>query len=131
MAQSTPIGVGGGGDKVLYAGFWGKPWVLAGLLEESLPDLLVTKLHPNFPNPFTSSTTVIYSLAGRTEVTLRVFSVEGRTVRTLVSGKESPGLHQVLWNGRDDMGKDVGPGVYFCRLEAGPHSAVKKMVVLK
>jgi flagellar hook assembly protein FlgD len=64
-------------------------------------------------------------------MSLMVFNVGGRAVRTLVSRKESPGLHQVLWDGRDEMGKDVGPGVYLCRLEAGPHSAVHKLADLK
>jgi hypothetical protein len=131
MAQPTPTGVGAAGGRVLYAGFWAKSWVTSGLLEDPFPGPLVTRLHPSFPNPFVSATTIGYSLAERADVALSVFSVGGRIVRSLVSAEEPPGFHQVVWNGKDDRGQDVGPGVYFCRFEAGSHRSVKKVVVLK
>jgi hypothetical protein len=131
MAQPTPIGTGSASDKVLSAGFWAKPWVVSGLLEDPLPGPLVTKLHRSYPNPFTSMTRIDYSLASEREVKIRVFSIEGKVVRTLVSGREAPGHHYLLWDGQNDIGMSVGPGVYFCRFEAGSYTSVKKLVVLK
>jgi flagellar hook assembly protein FlgD len=65
------------------------------------------------------------------EVTIEIFDVSGRHVRTLVSGAERPGQRAVSWDGRDDRGRPVGSGVYYYRLEADGFRATRKLMFLK
>lgn len=77
-----------------------------------------------YPNPFSASTTIRYQLAGNRQletgnwqlVNLSVYDVRGRLVRSLVDEAQGAGYHSVVWDGRDQSGRAVGPGVYFYRL---------------
>ena len=81
--------------------------------------------------PGVSSTTVSYELGAAGPVSLRVYDVNGRLVRTLVSGDQPAGQHEIAWDGRSDEGRRVGAGVYFIRLERAGEVHVAKTVVLK
>ena len=83
-------------------------------------------LRQNFPNPFNPSTIIQYDLPEKAEVVLQVYDVLGRKVRTLVDNMEQAGTHEVSFDA-----SDLASGVYFCRLKAGDHSAVKAMMLLK
>jgi subtilisin-like proprotein convertase family protein len=83
------------------------------------------------PNPFNPVTKVSYGLPETGRVALRIYSVSGRLVRTLVNGRESAGYHEAVWDGRDDRGVEVATGVYFCRMQAEGFSDSAKMVLLK
>ena len=90
------------------------------------------QLRQNAPNPFAGSTTIGFDLARREPVTLRVFDVTGRVIRTLTRGAElEPGSHRLEWDGRDDSGLPQGPGLYFCRLDAGTERETKRMVLAR
>ncbi|MBU1675704.1 fibronectin type III domain-containing protein, partial [bacterium] len=67
--------------------------------ELAVPDR--TRLHQNYPNPFNPSTTLRFSLASRGDVTLKLYAVDGRLVRTLVAGELAAGHHEVVWDGTD------------------------------
>ena len=88
-------------------------------------------LHPNSPNPFNPSTSIRYQLAAASPVRLDVYDTLGRRVRSLVRQAQPAGYHRVEWDSRDDTGQPVAAGVYFYRLQAGPFSAVRKLVLLK
>lgn len=88
----------------------------------------------SYPNPFPShgTTTVVYSLDSPTDVTLRVFDVAGREVRALIENlRVSRGTHQVLWDGRDNQGVLVPPGLYFYRLLAENLIQSRKLLVIR
>ena len=89
------------------------------------------RLDGNFPNPFNPQTTISFALPQAEQVHLAVYDVEGRLVRTLVSGQRPAGVHDVTWNGRDASGRGVASGMYVYRIQAGPHSAVQKMTLMK
>lgn len=91
----------------------------------------VYALHGNYPNPFNPMTTISFSLPEAQDVKLVVYGVDGRRVAVLVDGQQGPGLHEVIWTGRDDNGRSVATGTYFYRLEAGPYRQVQKMTLIK
>ncbi len=79
----------------------------------------VTRLIAAYPNPFSPATTIAFELSQPERVTIMVFDVAGRKVRTLQDGMMGAAQHVVRWSGLDDAGQRVAPGVYFCRLVAG------------
>ncbi|MCE5249852.1 T9SS type A sorting domain-containing protein [bacterium] len=88
-------------------------------------------LKDNFPNPFNSSTTIQFSLPERATASMVIYNIMGQRVRELVSGMAEPGIHSVVWDGRDDSGRTVGTGTYITRLIAGNHHAVIRMTLVK
>jgi hypothetical protein len=98
-------------------------------------EVLVTRLGPARPNPFNPRTTFDYSLAGESKLTIRVYDLVGRVVRTLVAGVRGPGEHTVVWDGTTDSGGRAASGVYFVRMEAtgdaGSFRETGKAVMLK
>lgn len=104
----------------------------AGVLDDNdLGHLSYTMGLSNFPNPFNPSTVMSFTSDGSELVTLVIFDVLGRQVKTLDVGELTAGLHQVRWNGDDESGRPVASGVYFGRL-AGPRgSVVRKMVLMR
>jgi hypothetical protein len=89
------------------------------------------KLNQNFPNPFNPGTRIVFDLKEPSSVSLRVYDVNGRLVRTLIEEKREGGRHEIAWDGKDETSREVASGVYFYRLNAGSFSETKKMVLLK
>jgi hypothetical protein len=89
-------------------------------------------LGQNVPNPFNPRTLIRYDVPeGGGNVTIRIYDVGGRLVRTLVDALQSPGEKWVAWHGRDDRGAGVSTGVYFYRMTAPGFETTKKMVLLR
>ncbi len=100
-------------------------------------------LSQNYPNPFNPSTVINYQLSARSFVTLKVYDVLGREVRTLVDKVEQPGSYSVTFSAEggamptgqaDPSGGNASAlpsGVYFYRLQAGSFSQVKKSMLLR
>ena len=85
-----------------------------------------------YPNPFNPSTRIRFAVpAGGGDVTLSVFDIRGRRVRTLVRGHRDGGYHTAVWNGDDDRGQRVASGTYFYRLEAPSFTETRKLVLVK
>ena len=91
----------------------------------------VSHLDVAVPNPFNPSTTIGYRLPVEGQAEIVVYDVLGRLVRTLVSGYTQAGDHEVVWDGRDDSGRQVASGVYLYRLQAGDIVETRRMVLLK
>jgi hypothetical protein len=89
-------------------------------------------LASNYPNPFNPVTIIRYGIKERSRVSLRIYDVAGRLVRTLVDEVQEPGVeYSVKWHGLNDSGRHVSSGVYFCRLIAGGYTESRKMVLLR
>lgn len=84
-----------------------------------------------YPNLLVHSSTIRYSITIPAHIELKIYSVTGQLVKTLVDKKQEAGTHTVHWFGKDDRGKDVSSGIYFCRLKAMGYAEVKKCVVMK
>ena len=80
----------------------------------------------NVPNPFDASTDITFEMTSPNQVRLAVFDVMGRRVKTLVDEPLGTGTHSVPWNGLDDLGHTVAPGIYMYRLQVGPLLKVGK-----
>ncbi|MBN1824721.1 MAG: hypothetical protein JW958_00560 [Candidatus Eisenbacteria bacterium] len=90
-----------------------------------------TALGENRPNPFNPLTAIRFTLAREGRASVTIYDPAGRRVRTLLSGALPAGDHEAVWDGRDDRGRDVAAGVYFCRLDAGDARMSRKMVLLR
>ena len=88
-------------------------------------------LPQNLPNPFNPSTTIKYDLAEPAFVELKIYSVTGQVVRTLVAEQQAAGRYQVVWDGKDDQGRLVASGVYTYRLKAGAFEDARKLMLMK
>ncbi|MEK7729302.1 MAG: FlgD immunoglobulin-like domain containing protein [candidate division KSB1 bacterium] len=88
------------------------------------------RLAQNYPNPFNPSTTVSFSLAKPARVSLRIYDVQGRLVRTLVEEHREPGAYSQVWEGRDDAGALVASGLYLLRLQANEFVEIRKLALL-
>jgi hypothetical protein len=92
-------------------------------------------LSQNYPNPFNPQTTISYEVptsAGKgAPVSLSVYDLRGRKVRSLVEGVRKPGRHSVQWDGRDDRGAQLASGVYFYRLQAGDFMETRKLLLVE
>jgi len=83
------------------------------------------------PNPFTERVSLKYQLAQASDVYLAIYNLLGQEVRTLLNEHQDSGLHTVIWNGQDNSGGRVPSGTYFLGLQAGQHTATRKVCVVR
>jgi hypothetical protein len=88
-------------------------------------------LKQNYPNPFNPTTQIKFDISKTQNVTLKIFDILGREVRTLINEIKSPGEYSVTWDGKNGNGVQVSTGVYFYRIESGDFTDIKKMVLVK
>ena len=96
------------------------------------------KLLQNYPNPFNLTTTIPFAVYGelKTEnrplpTTLKIYNVLGQEIKILMNEEKLPGTYEVSWDGKDNNGIEVASGIYFYKLQAGSHTEVKKMLLVK
>jgi FlgD Ig-like domain len=83
------------------------------------------------PNPFAVGTEVAYSVPTQRHVTLRVYSVSGRLIRTLVDATVPAGIHRAQWDGRDSAGREARSGIYFFKYTAGEVERTARVMRLR
>jgi len=92
----------------------------------------INALSQNRPNPFNPETIISYSLAARGKVTIRIYDVSGRRVRTLVDAVKDPGVYQARWTGELDSGGKAASSIYFYKITyPDGTSSAKKMAILR
>jgi len=96
---------------------------------ETLPKTYA--LFQNYPNPFNPTTTIEFQLPKTTNITVKIYDVLGREVRTLMDQPYSAGTHRINWNGLDNTGRKVATGMYFYRIYSKEFVAVKKCLLIK
>jgi FlgD Ig-like domain len=84
-----------------------------------------------FPNPFNPATKIEFNMPKAGHLSLKVYTVRGELVRTLVNEVRAEGSDHVMWDGTSDQGKRVSSGVYFYEAITDSDSAIGKMVMLK
>ncbi len=88
-------------------------------------------LEQNFPNPFNPTTTIRYHVPQSGRLSLKVFDMLGRELRTLVDGNVEAGSYQATWDGRNEAGDDLPSGIYFYQLSSQGLQWTKKMTLVK
>jgi len=88
-------------------------------------------LFQNYPNPFNPNTTIKYQLAERIKVRLEIFNILGQKIKTLVQTVQNTGLHQVVWDGKNDNGKQVSSSVFIYRIKADSFNKTRKMILIR
>ncbi len=89
------------------------------------------ELSPNYPNPFNPSTRIRFQLPTTADVSLIVYNVMGREVRTLVHERKPAGYYDVTWEGNDNNGRPVSTGIYYYRIVAADFKETRRMAFLK
>lgn len=90
-----------------------------------------TELDLARPNPFNPTTTISFSISSPGQIALRIYDATGRLVARLLEDHLEAGRHEVVWDGRAENGTRLASGVYFCRLESGPVTITRQLVLLK
>ncbi|MFT5232714.1 MAG: hypothetical protein ACI9UQ_000736, partial [Candidatus Krumholzibacteriia bacterium] len=94
---------------------------------------LFTRQPEVWPNPFNPQTKIRFEVGGERAVPaeVTVYNLQGRAVRQLYAGSVNPGPQDVIWNGRDDAGRNLATGVYLARVTVGGTQKLVKMTLVK
>ena len=96
----------------------------------------VSALAQNYPNPFNPDTWIPYELADAGKVSIKIYDIQGRIVRTLDLGHKEIGQYfskdkAAYWDGRNETGERVASSIYFYQIQAGDFSSIRKMVIVE
>ena len=110
--------------------------IVIGNLEELSNDIknnipLHFTLHQNYPNPFNPTTQIRYDLPQDALVSISIYDVMGRMIKSLSNANQTAGYHSLQWDATNDMGESVSAGMYIYTIQAGEYRSTKKMVLLK
>ena len=97
--------------------------------EASIPEVFA--LHQNYPNPFNPTTTINYDIPESQIVSIMIYDIMGREVRTLVNEFQELGYRNIRWDATDNLGRSVSAGMYIYTIQAGNFRQIRKMVLLK
>jgi hypothetical protein len=83
------------------------------------------------PNPFSDNTRISIKLDKETNVSLAVYNMQGQAVRTLAAESFSAGTHDINWDGKDNSGSRVSPGIYLLKMETVSGVDFRKIILSK
>jgi len=122
-------------QEVVFQGFRflreGAPTGVGDDVASGPPAAPAGRLHPAMPNPFNPRTKMRFDLDRAGTVQLEVFDLEGRHVRTLVSGNLEAGEHAATWDGRNGDGLAVASGVYLLQLRGKNFAETRHVTLIK
>lgn len=85
----------------------------------------------NYPNPFNLSTTIEFTLPEGGFTELVIYNISGQKIRELLSADMTPGVHSVVWDGRDENGTPVSSGIFISRLKNRDNVFSNRMMLVK
>lgn len=88
-------------------------------------------LSQNYPNPFNPSTTIEYFIPYSTNISLNIYDLQGKKIRSFKSRKSKIGNNKIVWNGKNNNGDLVSSGVYYYVLDFGIYKLARKMVLIR
>lgn len=134
VGETGVVGLSSGSGVVLGQGFWAN--VFRGIATDTpeggpVVRSFVDALDGSAPNPFRTHTSISYSVANPSHVSLRIFDVAGRRVSVLEDRVLPSGEFTARWDGRNEQGRSVVSGVYFYRIDIDGWSRTERLVKLK
>jgi hypothetical protein len=102
-----------------------------GIDENDSKALSAFNLGQIVPSPMKTVGIISYQTPSAQHVSLTVYDVTGKLVRTLVDQRVDAGTHSAVWDSRDNAGKQIASGVYFCRLQGETQNATEKLIVVR
>lgn len=118
-----------GGSYTLAGGFWQAG---AAITDDVEPGDAATPLkfaaRLTGANPFRGTTALQFDLPKAHHTSVALFGVDGRLVRRLIDGPRGAGRHTAFWDGADSDGRQVGPGMYFAKVQAGGSQTTLRLV---
>jgi len=121
-----------GTPEVLESGRWQNNTTYAssaGIETKEIPRAF--SLSKNYPNPFNQQTEISFACPYQTHVSIHIFDITGRWVRTLLDEEIKAGYNRIRWDGRDETGSKVPSSVYFYRMQAEDYTSIKKMILIR
>ena len=103
---------------------------MCSILDNEHP-IYAFELSKNYPNPFNPTTTINYEVAIAGDVSIVIYDMVGREVKTLVSNYANPGSYSSVWNAKNNEGIEVSAGMYVYKMIAGDFVSVNKMLLEK
>jgi len=100
-------------------------------IEVDLFSPLIYSLEQNYPNPFNPTTTIKFSIAEQAGVTLRVYNILGKEIKTLIEKELTSGEYIIQWNGKDANDVILPSGVYFIEMTTGSYHHIIKSIIQK
>jgi flagellar hook assembly protein FlgD len=94
-----------------------------------IPDVFA--MHQNYPNPFNPVTQIRYDLPEDSYVSITIYDIMGRNIKSLVNTDQTAGYRSIRWNATNDLGEPVSAGMYIYMIQAGEFRQTRKMVLLK
>ena len=94
------------------------------MLNTIVPDQF--QLNDAYPNPFNPVTNISYSLPIASEISIKIFDIQGREVSTLYNNIQEAGTHKLVWDA-----SNFSSGIYFVRMSGGSYSGMKKLMLIK
>ena len=88
-------------------------------------------LNQNYPNPFNPTTEIGYSIPEDAFVSITIYDVQGRSVKSLVNQNQGAGIYLTNWNAKNEQGVSVPAGMYFYTIQTEKFKDTKKMILLK
>jgi len=88
-------------------------------------------LYQNYPNPFNASTMISFSLIEPQRVSLIIYDLIGKQVREIESAELAAGIHQYVWDGKNDINETVTTGLYLYKLKTDKHVSTRKLLFVK
>jgi hypothetical protein len=85
----------------------------------------------NYPNPFNPETNIEYNLKSSSQVTITIYDIQGKLVKSLADDYRQAGTYTTKWNGHNEIGSQVPSGVYFIRISAGNETLNHRIVMMK
>lgn len=84
-----------------------------------------------YPNPSSGNTTISYTLEEARHTEIKIYNLAGELLKTVLNKKQAPGMYKNIWNGKDKNGKEVSPGLYLVRLQAGRQIMTRSVELIK
>ena len=100
-------------------------------IEDEAGIVTQTVLKGNYPNPFNPETTIHFALNIASNLRIVIYNSKGQLVKSLINREYPAGNHEIIWNGKDDNGREVGSGVYFYKMQTDENVGVKRMMMIK